>query len=69
MNHEIFIISRFFKSSYFCFRSKTVFLQFLVDILPLGAGSMDPHIFVDQDQSGSIFRIQRRSNGQSRGWA
>ena len=26
------------------------FLQFLVDILPLGSGSLDPHIFTDLDQ-------------------
>ena len=25
------------------------FLQFLVDILPLGSGSVDPHIFADPD--------------------
>jgi len=25
------------------------FLQFLVDFLPLGSGSMDPHIFADPD--------------------
>jgi len=31
------------------FRSKNVFLQFLADILPLGSGSVDPHIFVDTD--------------------
>ena len=24
-------------------------MQFLVDILPLGSGSVDPHIFVDPD--------------------
>jgi len=24
-------------------------LQFLVDILPLASGSVDPHIFADQD--------------------
>ena len=26
-----------------------LFLQFLVDILPLGSGSVDPHIFADLD--------------------
>ena len=32
------------------FRSKEVFfLQFLVDILPLGSGSVDQHIFTDPD--------------------
>ena len=25
------------------------FLQFMVDILPLGSGSVDPHIFADPD--------------------
>jgi len=38
----------FFKSSDLGFRSK-VFMQFLVDILPLGSGSVDPHIFEDLD--------------------
>ena len=28
---------------------KRLFLQFLVDILPLVSGSVDPHIFVDPD--------------------
>ena len=28
---------------------KKFFLQFLVDILPLGSGSLDPHIFADPD--------------------
>ena len=28
---------------------KRFFLQFLVDILPLGSGSLDPHIFADPD--------------------
>ena len=28
---------------------KKLFLQFLVDILPLGSGSVDPHIFADPD--------------------
>ena len=37
----------FFKSSDLGFRSKIFFLQFLVDILPLGSGSVDPHIFAD----------------------
>ena len=27
-----------------------MFLQFLVDILPLGSGSVDPHFFADPDQ-------------------
>ena len=48
MNHSE--ISFFFKSSEFGFRGEKVFfLQFLVDILPLGSGSVDPHIFADPD--------------------
>ena len=31
-------------------RLKFFFLQFLVDIFPLGSGSVDPHIFADPDQ-------------------
>ena len=31
------------------FKIKIFFLQFLVDILPLGSGSMDPHIFAEPD--------------------
>ena len=38
-NQEIFIISLF---SYWGF-------EFLVDILPLGSGYVDPHIFADPD--------------------
>ena len=50
MNQEIFIISLIFKSSDFGFRyKKFFFLQFLVDILPLGSGSVDMHIFADPD--------------------
>ena len=37
----------FFNSSDLGFESKIFFLQFLVDILPLGSGSVDPHIFAD----------------------
>ena len=48
-NEEIFIISLFFKSSELGFRSKRVFLQFLVDILPLESDFLDPHIFADAD--------------------
>jgi len=47
-NEEIVIFS-FFKSSELGFRSKKVVLQFLVDILPLGSRSVDPHIFADPD--------------------
>ena len=39
----------FFYSSNLGFESKHFFLQFLVDILPLGAGSVDPNIFADLD--------------------
>ena len=49
-NQEIFIIFYFFNSSDLCLESKIFFLlQFLVDILPLGSGSVDPHIFADPD--------------------
>ena len=48
-NEEICIISLSFKSSDLGFRSKDFFLQFLVDFLPLGSGSVDPHIFADVD--------------------
>ena len=43
-NQEIF-----FNSSDFGFESKFFLLQFLVNILPLGSGSVDPHIFADPD--------------------
>jgi len=48
MNQEIFKIP-FFKSSDFGFRNKKFFMQVLVDILPLGSGSVDLHIFADPD--------------------
>ena len=44
-NQEIFIISLFSKVQIWVLRV----LQFLVDILPLGIGSVDPHIFADPD--------------------
>jgi len=48
-NEEIFIIS-IFKSLDLGFRSKKVFFcPVFVDILPLGSGSVYPHIFADQD--------------------
>ena len=47
-NQEIFIIS-FFNSSDLGFESKIFFLQFLFDILSLGSGSVDSHIFPDPD--------------------
>ena len=31
------------------------FLQFLVDILPLGSESVDPHIFMDPDSGSQNF--------------
>ena len=47
---ENFYNLSFFKSSDLGFRSKKgFFLQFLVDILPPGSGSVDPHIFEDAD--------------------
>ena len=39
----------FYISSNLGFESKIFFLQFLVDILPLGSGFLDPHIFADSD--------------------
>ena len=45
-NEEIFITPLFFKSSDFDF---SFFWQFLIDILPLGSESVDPHIFADPD--------------------
>ena len=47
-NQKMFIIS-FFNSSDLSFESNFFFFQFLVDILPLGSGSVDPHIFADPD--------------------
>ena len=46
-NEDFFLT--FFKSSDLGFRSKKLFLQFFVDILPLGSGSVDPHIFANPD--------------------
>ena len=48
MNHSEMRISLFFQFI-FGFWSKKVFLQCLVDILPLGSGSVDPYIFADPD--------------------
>ena len=45
-NEEIFIKS-FFKVQIWVFGGKIFFLQFLVDILLLGSGSVVPHIFAD----------------------
>ena len=46
-NQEIFIISLFNNLDLGFIKSNLFFLQFLVDILPLGSGSVDPHIFPD----------------------
>ena len=48
-NQEIFIISLFSIVQILVLRVKFLFLHFLVDILPLGSGSVDSHIFVDPD--------------------
>ena len=48
-NQEIFIISLFSIVQIWVLRVKFFFLQFLVDILPLGSGSVDPHIFANPD--------------------
>ena len=48
-NQKIFILSLFSIVQIWGLRVKFVFLQFLVDILPLGSGSVDPHIFADPD--------------------
>ena len=46
------LIITFFTSSDLGFRTKRFYLQFLVDTLTLGTGSVDPHFFADPD-SGS----------------
>ena len=48
-NQDIFIISPFSIVQTWVLRVKFLFLQILVDILPLGSGSVDPHIFADPD--------------------
>ena len=45
MNHSE-IRKFFYNLSFF---NSFFFLQFLVDILPLGSGSVDPHILADPD--------------------
>ena len=47
-NQEIFIISLLLIVQIWGLRVN-IFLQLLVDILPLGSGSVDPHIFADPD--------------------
>ena len=44
-NEEIFIISLFTKVQNWVLGVKKFFLEFLVDILHLGSGSVNPHIF------------------------
>ena len=44
--------------------NKFFFLQFLVDILPLGSGSVDPDILADPDPGSKILRIRIISTGQ-----
>ena len=62
MNHSEmrkFLQSLFFsKGQILDLEVKKAFLQFLVNILPLGSGSVDPHIFVDPDPESQILRIQ-----------
>ena len=48
-NQEVFIISFFSIVQIWVLRVKSFLLQFLVDIFPLGSGSVDPHIFADSD--------------------
>ena len=48
-NQDIFIICLFSKVQIWVLGAKKCFSQFLVDILPLGSGSMDLHIFADLD--------------------
>ena len=48
-NEEIFKIPLFSNVQIWVLGVKKLFLQFLVDILPLGSGSVDPHIFADPD--------------------
>ena len=45
---ENFIFS-FFYSSDLVFKGKKFVLQFLIDILALGSGFVDPHNFAEQD--------------------
>ena len=47
---EFFLpISLFSKGQIWVLGGKNFFWQVLVDSLPLGSGSVDPHIFVDPD--------------------
>ena len=48
-NQEILIISLFSIVQIWVLRVIFFFLQFMVDILPLGSGSVGPNIFADPD--------------------
>ena len=48
-NQEIFIISLFSIVQIWVLRVIFFFLQFMVDILPLGSGSVDPQTNADPD--------------------
>ena len=48
-NQEIYMISLFSIVQIWVLRVRILLLQFLVDILPLGSGSVNPHIFADPD--------------------
>ena len=48
-NQEIFIFSLFSIVQIWVLKVNFFLLQFLVDIFPLGSGSVDPHIFPDPD--------------------
>ena len=48
-NEEIFIISFFSEVQIWVLGVNKFFFQFLLDILPPGSGSVDPHIFADPD--------------------
>ena len=54
-NEEIFIISLFSEVQIWGLGV----LQFLVDILPLGSGSVDPNIFAESDPGSQNLGIQR----------
>ena len=54
-NQEILLISLISKVQIWVFRVKFFLLQFLFDILPLGIGSVDTHIFADPDPGSQNF--------------
>ena len=54
-NEEIFLIYLFSKVQIWGLGVKKIFfLQFLVDILPLGSGSVDPQIFAHPDPGSNL---------------